>query len=500
MRSLRQRLGRDLEGMLAGDIRTAGLGTPEPSATIVGADEIADLPPVVRRYLDFMGVVRLPRVHSFRGRFVGRFRMRPGRRWMPCEAMQFSSAAPIGRVFRMRVDVAGIVPMVGLDRYAGGAGHMSGKLLGLITVADGSGPALDLGELTTYLNDAILLAPSMLLVPSTIWTAVDDRSFDVSVTDRGLTSTARVTVGQFGAPVSFTSEDRYAALPGGLVRARWTTPVDRWTRVAGRALPVNGRATWTLPDGDFTYVEGAIDPTTIDWNPADPTVEGPGRAVSHPRRDALGGAARIAANLVAAPALHRRTSAWGADPAEARAVMPGDGWMTDPRLTSTRAVTIDAPPAVVWSWLVQIGHGRGGLYSYDGLENLIGCDLHSAERIDPALQHLAVGDLVALGPPGYPCYRVAELEDARSLVLVGADPKTQQTAGRPVHPGETGATWQWLLNPVDEGRATRLVVRQRTSYPPRQAPLWHVVDPISFVMERRMLLGIKERAELVRAG
>lgn len=143
---------------------------------------------------------------------------------------------------------------------------MRGKLLGLFTVADGEGPEFDLGELTTYLNDAVLLAPSMLLGPATTWTEVGDASFDVTLQDRGRSSTARVTLDHQGAPRVFCTNDRYAALPSGLVRAPWTTRSEHGTTVDGRALPISSSATWHLPDGEFTYVDGAIDPPSIDWN------------------------------------------------------------------------------------------------------------------------------------------------------------------------------------------------------------------------------------------
>ena len=98
---------------------------------------------------------------------------------MPCEAWQYNCNQPITRLFHMRIDFLHVVPMVGRDSYVAGHGAMRGKVLGLVTVADGSGPEFDLGELVTYLNDALVLAPSMLLEDTTVWTAVDDDSFDI---------------------------------------------------------------------------------------------------------------------------------------------------------------------------------------------------------------------------------------------------------------------------------------------------------------------------------
>jgi hypothetical protein len=209
--------------------------------------------------------------------------------------------------------------------------------------------------------------------------------------------------------------------------------------------------------------------------------------------EAAAGAAQIALTLVGAPLLRRAYRHWGATPEEQTAPMPGDGLVGLSRMSSTRAVSINVPPDSVWPWLAQIGHGRGGLYSFDGLENLIGWGLHSADRILGEHQELVPGDLVRLGPDGYPCYRVVEVKPGQALVLQGVDPKSHE----PGHPstGGTASTWQWMLRPLDGGTSTRLITRQRLTYPRAQSLLCHVVEPIGFVMERRMLLGIKARAE-----
>lgn len=208
----------------------------------------------------------------------------------------------------------------------------------------------------------------------------------------------------------------------------------------------------------------------------------------------IGGGAQVAAMVITAPAVRHWYSRWGATPAEIAGAMPGDDLVPHPKIASTRAITIGAPPSDVWAWLVQIGQGRGGFYSYDALENLIRCDIHSASRIIPRLQQLHAGDLIRLAPGRAPCFRVARAGPPQVLVLAGADPVTQAVQPA-ITPDELASTWQWRLRPVNGGRATRLVARQRYSYPPGQSVLWHLVEPVSFVMERRMLHGIKARAE-----
>jgi hypothetical protein len=211
--------------------------------------------------------------------------------------------------------------------------------------------------------------------------------------------------------------------------------------------------------------------------------------------ESIVGAFQLAGALVLSPVLRSRHNHWGATAEEVTRSLPGDELVATPLLGYTRAVTIRAPAAAVRPWLVQIGQGRGGLYSYEGLENLAGCRIHNADRILPEFQDLRVGDLIRLGPPGYPCFRVCSLEPERSLVLVAADPKTEQAADLEPRPkGFSAATWQFSLEECADG-TTRLLTRQRLAYSPDLKLMWRLVEPVDFVMGRKMLLGIKERAE-----
>jgi hypothetical protein len=202
------------------------------------------------------------------------------------------------------------------------------------------------------------------------------------------------------------------------------------------------------------------------------------------------GALQVALALLTAPLSRLWYNRWGATKEEASRPFPGDEYISSPRLAYTRAITIETPAASVWPWLVQIGQGRGGLYSYDGLENLIGCEIHSADRILPEHQDLKPGDPVLFGPAEkkFPGQVVAEVQPERSLVLFALDPVTRQAV--------KSATWAFLLEEQPVG-TTRLLVRGRNGYPPNFANhvLWHITEAITFVMERKMLQGIKARAE-----
>jgi hypothetical protein len=208
------------------------------------------------------------------------------------------------------------------------------------------------------------------------------------------------------------------------------------------------------------------------------------------------GAIQVGSTLVLSPLLRSRYNRWGASREEIQRALPGDELVPGSMMGYTRAITIQTPPARVWPWLVQLGQGRGGLYSYDGLENLVGCNIHTADRILPEYQNLQTGDIIRLGPKGYPCFGVASFEPEQSLVLISLDVKTEQVVPYVTQPGNgySIATWQFVLESRGEN-ASRLIVRQRLAYSPDMAWVWRLTEPVAFVMERRMLLSIRQRAE-----
>jgi hypothetical protein len=179
---------------------------------------------------------------------------------------------------------------------------------------------------------------------------------------------------------------------------------------------------------------------------------------------------------------------WGASTQERDASLPGDDLIVSPDLTATRAITVRASAGQVWPWIAQLGQGRGGFYSYDFLENLVGCDIHSADRIVPGWQDIKIGDQVNLAPEiGL---SVAALEPGRSLVLRGGVPMGNT-------PPPYDFTWAWVLREEPDG-TSRLLVRERYAYTrPWARFLVEPVEAVSFVMSQKMLRGIRDRAEQV---
>jgi hypothetical protein len=179
---------------------------------------------------------------------------------------------------------------------------------------------------------------------------------------------------------------------------------------------------------------------------------------------------------------------WGATHDEATGDLPGDDLVPSPDLTATRAITIRVPAEDVWPWIAQMGQGRGGLYSYDAAENLIGCDIHSADRIVPEWQDVSVGDEFRLHPE-VPL-TVALVEPGHALIIRGA---VEMGEGAPPPPYDF--TWAFVLRDEADG-TTRLVVRERYGYTQRWAPiLVEPVELVSLVMSQKMLRGIRDRAE-----
>lgn len=173
------------------------------------------------------------------------------------------------------------------------------------------------------------------------------------------------------------------------------------------------------------------------------------------------------------------TKRWGATDEEVARAMPGDPIVLRADYVATRAVTIEATPDQVWPWLVQIGSGRAGWYSYDRLDN---GGRPSAREILPTFQSLEVDQLVPMIPGDEVGVWVKEIEPARRVLWW--DRKGEYT-------------WEWTLEPVAPG-STRLVSRLRATYPPllsARTIYTAVATAGDIVMMRRCLLGIRDRAE-----
>jgi hypothetical protein len=179
--------------------------------------------------------------------------------------------------------------------------------------------------------------------------------------------------------------------------------------------------------------------------------------------------------------LRKPVLTWGASSEEAAARLPGDELLDDADGVSTRAVSIDAPPSAVWPWIAQMGPSpRGGAYTYDWIENLLGLDMHSVDRVLPEFQHPRMGDTIGYGPNRM---RVERVEPEHALAWRSED-----------------GDWVWAFVLLPDGESTRLVSRNRFRLPTLAARLGMLpMEPASLVMERKMLHGIRKRAEALAA-
>ena len=198
-----------------------------------------------------------------------------------------------------------------------------------------------------------------------------------------------------------------------------------------------------------------------------------------------------------------RVRSWGADPEEAERPLPGDDLIDEPTAIETRGITINAPPASVWPWLIQMGYERGGWYSYDAMDNR-----HPpADAVLPEFQSLQPGDTLPYGIGSG--FRVEVVEPERALVLyvdtdltrkqaeqAVAEGKLPESIGRTSYP-DFAASWAFYLNPTDDG-STRLIERFRARTPgfgPVNGVLGEIMGTGLVLMGRKQMLGIKERVE-----
>lgn len=179
--------------------------------------------------------------------------------------------------------------------------------------------------------------------------------------------------------------------------------------------------------------------------------------------------------------LRRPILNWGATVAEAQARLPGDELLEEADGVATRAITIDAPASAVWPWIAQMGPSpRGGAYTYDWIENLLGLDMHSADHVLPEYQHPQVGDTLGYGKNRM---RFERVEPQRILATRSED-----------------GNWVWTFVLDEQDGRTRLISRNRFRLPSLTAKIGMIpMEPASLVMEQKMLRGIKERAERLAA-
>lgn len=215
------------------------------------------------------------------------------------------------------------------------------------------------------------------------------------------------------------------------------------------------------------------------------------------RLSTLGKVAALGAGAFAAYSYYVRPwhLRWGASDLELVEPLPGDDVKPDAANQVTHAITINAPAADIWKWLIQIGQGRGGFYSYDFLENAIGLDIHTTAEIRPQWQELKVGDFIRGAREGW---LGGKFDNKAGWFVVQMEPERHLILRDEIEHG----SWAFILRPIDD-MTTRFIIRGRGDRPanwPLKLFNYAVFEPAHFIMERKMLLTLKELAEQTAAA
>jgi len=223
------------------------------STGVVTAAMLASLPEPVRRYLEFSGVVGKPLIRTVTVKQTGKIRQSSEKPWMRFRATETYSLDPPGFVWKAKAYRGGLPLLTVRDSYVEGRGGMRVRLAGLFPIVNASGPELDHSSAVRFLNE-MMWFPSAFLRPNITWTAIDDTSAEVSLTDQGRSVSGKLYFAPDGRPTNFISR-RYKDLGTGSEPQLWSTPVTAYGTHCGLNLPIAGQAVWHLESGDFTYID-----------------------------------------------------------------------------------------------------------------------------------------------------------------------------------------------------------------------------------------------------
>jgi hypothetical protein len=251
--SLRSTYHRAVENALRRDM-------PAP---VVAESDLADMPPVVQRWLRRAGVVGKPRVRSLHAEFTAEMRSGRDEAWMKSRADQYEFFSPNERLFFMKAHLYGI-PFHVLHHYAGDSASMRVRVLGLIPVSTVRGAEMTKSETVTLLNDMCVFAPGALIGAPVTWTVLTERTVQATFTNAGYRVAAILTFDESGDLANFRSDDRSRADGTTMRRLPWTTPLSDYRAFGGVRLAARGDAQWTDSSGTWAY--GRFTLQRIEYN------------------------------------------------------------------------------------------------------------------------------------------------------------------------------------------------------------------------------------------
>jgi hypothetical protein len=227
--------------------------------------DINRLPEPVRKYMRYTKIVGKDKIHTVRLKQIGRIRMKPDAKWMPFEAEQYYRTDNPAFIWKANVKFAPLLWISGRDSFIDGKGNMLIKLLSLIKVVDGSGPELDQGALSRYLNEAMWF-PAAYLSDCIKWEPIDANSARATMTVNGATASALLKFSDEGKLLDFIAQ-RFMSSGDKYVKELWSTPVEDYKEFNNIVLPAKGRAVWKLKTGEFCYIE--LELVDIEYNVAE---------------------------------------------------------------------------------------------------------------------------------------------------------------------------------------------------------------------------------------
>jgi len=229
---------------------------------VVTENDIKGLPEPVQRYLGNSQIIGKERIQTVRLKQKGFMRMREGQKWMPLEAEEYYTTDPPAFIWRGSIEFIPFLSVKARDMLSEGKGEMSIKLLGLISIADASGPEMNQAALVRYLSEAIWF-PTAFLSDCIQWEPIDSNSAKATISVNELTASAVFYFNASGELENFIA-DRYRDDNGQLVLEKWSTPITEYKEINGVRIPSKGDAVWNLSSGDFKYIE--VELTDIEYN------------------------------------------------------------------------------------------------------------------------------------------------------------------------------------------------------------------------------------------
>jgi hypothetical protein len=241
-------------------IRQARLATSE----VITETDLAPLPEPVQRYLRYTQVLGKPRIRCAKVRQTGLMRTSPTQKWMPVEAVQYTTlAGPLSRMWYARIRIGPFTLLKGYDRYDNGAGYMQIQLLSMFPVVDARGPEVDMSALIIFIND-MAMWPTAFLSDYIHWEPLDTMTARAKVTLHGKQFSAELHFNDLGELVDFITEDRYSTVGKAYRQTKWSTPLRCYRLANGLVIPTEGDAIWHLPEGEFPYIQVSIGEVKYD--------------------------------------------------------------------------------------------------------------------------------------------------------------------------------------------------------------------------------------------